>query len=79
MRLKNTVPSPLAFTYALKIISVSPFLKSPATSHGSYQEDDRDFTVSFIDESLKLPRREADVLQLKLSEVKSVEDLEKLS
>ena len=53
VRLKNPIPSPLAFKYALKIISVSQFMKSLATQ-GSYQEDDREFAIDFIDQPVPL-------------------------
>ncbi|KAL1022206.1 hypothetical protein UPYG_G00023530 [Umbra pygmaea] len=47
VRSKNPVPTPVEFHQALRIISVGQFLKT--TKSGSYQEDDNNFLVDFLD------------------------------
>lgn len=54
VRLKNPIPSPLELKFALKIISISQFLKPLGATHGSYQDDDRDFADDFLSQPLKL-------------------------
>lgn len=44
--LRNPVQTPLEFKFALKIISISQFLK--VSSVGSYQEDDSEYLAEFL-------------------------------
>ena len=74
VKLKNPIPSPLAFKYALKIISVSQFMK-PLATQGSYQEDDREFAIDFLDQPVPLPKREPEMREVQLSQAKAIGDL----
>ena len=65
VRLKNPIPSSLSFKYALKIISISQFMK-PLATQSSYQEDDRDFAVVFLDQSVPLLKGEPEVKLVEL-------------
>lgn len=72
VRLKNPIPTPLAFKCALKLISIAQFLK---TSHkGSYQQDDGDFLANFLDQPVTTPAVPA-IAKINLSKSKSVPDL----
>lgn len=51
VRHNNPVPSPVEFKYALKIITISQFLK--ATHAGNYQEDDNEFLAEFADDQFQ--------------------------
>lgn len=53
VRLKNPVPSPVEFKYALRIITVSQFLKTP--NAGNYQDDDNDFLADFSSDTPIVP------------------------
>ena len=74
IRLKNPIPSPLSFKFTLKIISISQFMK-PLATQSSYQEDDRDFAVDFLDQPVPLLKGEPEVKGVELSEVKAIENL----
>ncbi|KAJ8043261.1 hypothetical protein HOLleu_10280 [Holothuria leucospilota] len=71
--MKNPVPTPIEFKYALRIITVVQFLK---TSHASnYQEDSSEFLADFFDQT-PLPSQEGpDLEDIQLNANQSVEDL----
>ena len=79
VRLKNPIPSPLAFKYALKVICIAQFLKQPHAYQGNCQEDDRDIAIDFLDQPLKLPSTELDLkdLEVEISEANCIDDIQK--
>ena len=79
VRLKNPIPSPLAFKYALKVICIAQFLKQPHAYQGNYQEDDRDIAIDFLDQPLKLASTELDLkdLEVEISEANCIDDIQK--
>lgn len=73
VRMKNPVPTPIEFKYALRIITVSQFLK---TSHASnYQEDSSEFLADFFDQTPLPSQEEPDLEDIQLNANQSVEDL----
>lgn len=78
VRMKNPIPSPLEFKFALKIISMAQFLKPPSASYRSYQDDDSDFAVDFLCQPLTMPSCDfPDLKELTISDKTSVESLSK--
>lgn len=59
VRLKNPVPTPREFKYALKVISVAQYLKPAKRS--SYQEDDRQFLGDLLPAVVRVPEVEPEL------------------
>jgi hypothetical protein len=60
IRFKNPIPTPLEFKNALKLISVSQFLKIPSSS--SYDIDESDYLADFLSIQTAIPVEPADEL-----------------
>ena len=60
VRMKNPVPTPLAFKYALKSLCVSQYLALP-NRNASYLVDDRELAVDFLCEPTEIHEPMADI------------------
>ncbi|XP_062514079.1 uncharacterized protein LOC134189728 isoform X2 [Corticium candelabrum] len=78
VRLNNSVPSPVAFKCALKIISIVQFMQPLGGNRVSYQHDDTDYAVDFLSQPIQLSMNpDPELMEIEISEAKSVEELTK--
>ena len=76
VRSKNPTPSSLAFKRALKIISISQFLK-PVSRHENHEDDDREYAIDFIGE--RGEKGSEDISDLPTNDLSNTENPDDLS
>ena len=74
--MKNPVPTPLAFKYALKSLGVSQYLALP-NRNASYLEDDRELAVEFLCQPKEIHKPMADIQFPTLNDEQTVTDAER--